>query len=145
MKPLRPILVCGGAGYVGAHMCKQLARAGYHPITFSTGQRWAVKWGPLIEGDLLDRQALTSLPVEHQFEAVLHFAAKSSVAESVREPSFYYRNNIIGTLNLLDAMPSAGVAHLAFSSTAAMYGDPDYILIDEAHPTQPINPYGWSK
>lgn len=142
------ILVCGGAGYIGSHMCKMLSRAGYTPVTFdnfSTGHRWAVKWGPLVEGDLLDQDALADLFAAYRFDAVMHFAARSQVGESMREPGLYFRNNVTGTLNLLDAMVAANVGKLVFSSTAAVYGNPEYVPIDEAHPTQPINPYGWSK
>jgi UDP-glucose 4-epimerase len=144
----RSILVCGGAGYIGSQMCKQLAGAGHVPITFdnlSTGHRWAVKWGPLVEGDLLDVAALGVVFRQHPVDAVMHFAARSLVGESVRLPGMYFRNNVTGTLNLLDAMHGAGVGQLVFSSTAAVYGDPQYTPIDEAHPTRPINPYGWSK
>lgn len=144
----RTILVCGGAGYIGSHMCKRLAREGVTPVTFdnlATGHRWAVKWGPLVEGDLLDPAALQHVFAAHEFDGVMHFAARSLVAESMREPGLYFRNNVTGTLNLLDAMRHAGVDRLVFSSTAAVYGNPDYTPIDEAHPTRPINPYGWSK
>lgn len=142
------ILVCGGAGYIGSHMCKAVARAGYVPVVFdnfSTGHRWAVKWGPSIEGDLLDPAALGRAFEMQRFAAVMHFAARSLVGESMREPGAYFRNNVGGTLNLLDAMRDAGVGRLVFSSTAAVYGDPEYTPIDEAHPTRPLNPYGWSK
>jgi UDP-glucose 4-epimerase len=142
------ILVCGGAGYIGSHMCKLLARNGHAPITFdnlSTGHDWAVKWGPLIRGDLLDPTALTQVLNEHRVEAVMHFAALSIVSESMRDPALYMRNNVVGTLNLLDAMRVAGVSKLVFSSTASVYGNPQYTPIDEAHPCAPINAYGWSK
>jgi UDP-glucose-4-epimerase GalE len=142
------ILVCGGAGYIGAHMCKALARAGHLPVTldnFSSGHRRAVKWGPLVEADLLDRDALARAFDAHRIDAVMHFAARSLVAESMQQPELYFRNNVTGTLNLLDAMRAAGVDRLVFSSTAAVYGNPEYTPIDEAHPTRPINPYGWSK
>ena len=142
------ILVCGGAGYIGSHMCKLLARQGHTPITFdnlSTGYEWAVKWGALVRGDLLDPAALAAVFRDHRIDAVMHFAARSIVAESVRDPSLYFRNNVTGTLNLLDAMRAAGVDRLVFSSTAAVYGNPQYTPIDEAHPCAPINPYGWSK
>jgi UDP-glucose 4-epimerase len=144
----RHILVCGGAGYIGSHMCKALARAGYVPITLdnlSTGHCWAVKWGPLIEGDLLEPGSLAAVFQDHPIDAVLHFAARSLVGESMKQPGLYFRNNVTGTLNLLDAMRAAGVDKLVFSSTAAVYGNPEYTPIDEAHPTRPINPYGWSK
>jgi UDP-glucose-4-epimerase GalE len=142
------VLICGGAGYIGSHMCKRLAREGHAPITFdnlSTGHEWAVKWGPLLRGDLLDPIALANTFRDHRIEAVLHFAACSLVSESVLHPELYFRNNVTGTLNLLDAMRTAGVGRLVFSSSAAVYGDPEYTPIDEAHPTRPINPYGWSK
>ena len=144
----KAVLVCGGAGYIGSHMCKALARNGFVPVTldnFSTGHRWAVQWGPLIEGDLLDGATLQETFEHHQITAVMHFAARSLVAESVADPGLYFRNNVIGTLNLLEAMRSADVARLVFSSTAAVYGNPEYTPIDERHPTRPINPYGWSK
>ena len=144
----RHILVCGGAGYIGSHMCKQLSRAGYTPVTFdnlSTGHRWAVKWGPLVEGNLLVPDSLTKVFAEYPIEAVMHFAARSLVEESVQQPGLYFRNNVGGTLNLLDAMHAVGVGKLVFSSTAAVYGNPEYTPIDEAHPTRPVNPYGWSK
>jgi UDP-glucose-4-epimerase GalE len=142
------ILVCGGAGYIGAHMCKALARAGHLPVVldnFSSGHRRAVRWGPLVEADLLDRDALARAFDAHRVDAVMHFAARSLVAESMQQPELYFRNNVTGTLNLLDAMRAAGVDRLVFSSTAAVYGNPEYTPIDEAHPTRPINPYGWSK
>jgi UDP-glucose-4-epimerase GalE len=148
VKQAQTILVCGGAGYIGSHMCKQLARAGHLPITFdnlSTGHRWAVKWGPLVEGDLLAPAALAAVFRDRPIDAVMHFAARSLVGDSMLEPGLYFRNNVTGTLNLLDAMRAASVDRLVFSSTAAVYGAPEYTPIDEAHPTQPINPYGWSK
>jgi UDP-glucose-4-epimerase GalE len=142
------VLVCGGAGYIGSHMCKALADAGIVPVTFdnlSTGHRWAVQWGPLVEGDLLDPPSLDAAFAAYPIDAVLHFAALSLVAESMQQPGLYFRNNVTGTLNLLDAMRAAGVRKLVFSSTAAVYGNPDYTPIDERHPTAPVNPYGWSK
>jgi len=142
------ILVCGGAGYIGSHMCKLLARSGHTPLTFdnlSTGHDWAVKWGPLIHGDLLDPSALAQAFRAQRIEAVIHFAAISVVSESVRDPGLYFRNNVVGTLNLLDAMRAANVDKLVFSSTASVYGNPQYTPIDESHPCSPINPYGWSK
>lgn len=142
------ILVCGGAGYIGSHMCKRLAREGHVPVTFdnlSTGHEWAVKWGPLVRADLLDPPALARTFRDHRIEAVMHFAARSTVGESMEDPGLYFRNNVTGTLNLLDGMRAAGVEMLVFSSTAAVYGDPQYTPIDEAHPCAPINPYGWSK
>lgn len=143
-----PILVCGGAGYIGAHMCKQLAQAGYLPVSFdnlSTGHRWAVQWGPLVEGDLLDADALRDVLGRWRFAAVMHFAALSQVGQSMAEPERYFRNNVTGTLNLLEAMQAAEVDALVFSSTAAVYGSPETVPIAEEQAQQPINPYGWSK
>jgi len=142
------ILVCGGAGYIGSHMCKLLANSGHRPVTFdnlSTSHEWAVKWGPLIRGDLLDPAALTKAFREHGVQAVMHFAGRSVVSESVRDPALYFRNNVVGTLNLLDTMRAANVNKIVFSSSAAVYGNPQYTPIDEAHPCAPINPYGRSK
>jgi UDP-glucose-4-epimerase GalE len=142
------VLVCGGAGYIGSHMCKRLAREGHVPVTFdnlSTGHDWAVKWGPLVRGDMLEPTILADVFRDYRIDAVLHFAARSEVGESMQDPGLYFRNNVTGTLNLLDAMRAASVDKLVFSSTAAVYGNPDYTPIDEAHPTRPINPYGWSK
>jgi UDP-glucose-4-epimerase GalE len=142
------VLVCGGAGYIGSHMCRRLAQAGYEPVAFdnlSTGNRWAVRWGPLVEGELLEPAQLRDLFTEHRFAAVMHFAAKALVGESMQDPGLYFRNNVSGTLNLLGAMRDAGVDRLVFSSTCAVYGDPQSLPIDERHPTQPVNPYGWSK
>jgi UDP-glucose-4-epimerase GalE len=146
--PARSLLVCGGAGYIGAHMCKRLARAGFEPVTLDnlvTGHREAVRWGPLLQADLLDPPSLAEAFAARRFEAVLHFAALSIVGESVAQPDRYLRNNVQGTQNLLEAMRVAGVDRLVFSSTAAVYGNPRYTPIDEAHPLEPINPYGTSK
>jgi UDP-glucose-4-epimerase GalE len=142
------VLVCGGAGYIGSHMCRQLARAGIEPVVYdnlSTGHRWAVRWGPLVEGDLLDRAALRDAFAHHRIDAVMHFAAKALVAESMHDPGPYFHNNVAGTLNLLAAMREAGVGRLVFSSTCAVYGEPASMPVDEQHPTRPVNPYGWSK
>ena len=142
------ILVCGGAGYIGSHMCKRLARDGHEPIVFdnlSTGHEWAVKWGPLVRADLLDAGAVRNVFRAYPIDAVMHFAAHSSVGESLRDPDSYFRTNVTGTRNLLDAMRESGVTKLVFSSTAAVYGDPLYNPIDEAHACAPISPYGWSK
>lgn len=142
------ILVCGGAGYIGSHMVKLLAQQDCRVTTFdnlSTGNRWAVKWSEFVAGDLLDPEALRRLFSENDFSAVMHFSALSLVGESVKNPALYYRNNVVGSANLLDAMVDAGVLNFIFSSTAATFGHPEEILIDETHPQQPINPYGWSK
>ncbi|MDG5497377.1 UDP-glucose 4-epimerase GalE [Niveispirillum sp. BGYR6] len=142
------VLVTGGAGYVGSHACKALAAAGFTPVTFDNlerGKRDAVRWGPLVVGDLADRAALDAAFAQYQPVAVLHFAAYTYVGESVEQPLRYYRNNTMGTLTLLDAMAAAGVDRLVFSSTAATYGVPQSVPIPESHPQQPVNPYGMSK
>ena len=142
------VLVTGGAGYIGSHTCKALERRGHLPITFdnlSRGHAWAVRFGPLEEGDLQDRSALEDVMRRHQVEAVLHFAAFALVGESVLDPAMYYRNNLVGSLNLIEAMCAAGVKDLVVSSTCATYGVPDTPTIAEDHPQRPINPYGRSK
>jgi UDP-arabinose 4-epimerase len=142
------VLVTGGAGYVGSHACKALARAGYLPITYDSlihGHDWAVKWGPLELGDVLDGDRLREVIRKHRPEAVMHFAAFAYVGESVAEPAKYYRNNVLGTLSLLDAMRAENVGEIVFSSTCATYGVPEKIPISEDSPQSPINPYGASK
>jgi UDP-arabinose 4-epimerase len=144
----RSILVTGGAGYVGSHACKSLAAAGYRPVVYdnlSRGHRAAVKWGPLVEGDLHDRDRLIAALHSHQVTAVMHFAAFAYVGESVTRPDLYYRNNVIGTLALLDAMRESGVAAIVFSSTCAVYGVPAAVPIREATAKAPLNPYGETK
>jgi UDP-arabinose 4-epimerase len=142
------VLVVGGAGYVGSHACKAFARAGWDVTVFddlSRGWRDAVRWGPLIEGDLLDQGQLGAALAAARPDIVVHFAALAYVGESVADPARYYRVNSMGTLNLLDAMRAHGTGALIFSSTCASYGDPLRLPIDEAHPQSPVNPYGWSK
>jgi UDP-glucose 4-epimerase len=142
------VLVCGGAGYIGSHMVRHLLAKGHQPVVFdnlATGHREAVGGAPLVEGDLLDRHALASVFGGAHFDAVMHFCARSLVGESVEEPYAYYENNVSGTLNLLQAMREARVGRLVFSSTAAVFGQPQAPLIDEEHATRPINPYGASK
>lgn len=142
------LLVVGGAGYIGSHMVKQLNRAGHDVVVLdnlTTGFRELACFGELVIGDLADTLLLENLFSEHQFDGVLHFAACSLVGESVNKPGKYYRNNVSNTLNLLDAMVRHGVMHFIFSSTAATFGEPEYVPIDEAHPQTPINPYGASK
>src|ERR1051325_10905849 len=145
---LPSILVTGGAGYVGSHACKALAGAGYRPVVYdslSRGHRGAVKWGPLVEGNLHDRDRLVTAMRSHRVEAVMHFAAFAYVGESVTCPELYYRNNVVGTLSLLDAMREAGVATIVFSSTCAVYGIPQTVPIREATEKAPLNPYGDTK
>jgi UDP-glucose 4-epimerase len=141
-------LICGGAGYIGSHMLKWLAQR-RHSVTvldnLCTGHHEAVRWGELVEADLLDPVSLERTFAGRRFDAVLHFCARSLVGESVSQPYDYYSNNVTGTLNLLEAMRRHGVLKLVFSSTAAVFGNPVADLIDEDHPKQPINPYGASK
>ena len=142
------VLVCGGAGYIGAHMVRRLAADG-HRVTvfddFSTGHRAAVEGVDVVEGDVLDASALDRAFAGRGLDAVMHFCAKSLVGESVQQPNRYYANNVGGTLQLLEAMRRHDVGQLVFSSTAAVFGNPVHDLIDESHPTAPINPYGRSK
>lgn len=142
------VLVTGGAGYIGSHACKALARAGFEPVAFdnlSTGWAEAVKWGPLVRGDLMDRASIDAAMAEHRPIAVMHFAALSLVGESMQDPARYWRVNLGGALNLMEACAAAGVAHFVFSSTCATYGDQDGVLLTEATPQRPINAYGGSK
>ncbi len=142
------VLVCGGAGYIGSHMAKWLDKHGIDVAVLdnlSTGHREAVKWGELIEADLMDRSALDAAFSGRSFDAVMHFCAKSLVGESMTQPYAYYANNVTGTLNLLEAMRRHDVDRLVFSSTAAVFGLPVTDLIAEDHPKAPINPYGASK
>ena len=142
------ILVTGGAGYIGAHACKALAKAGYTPVAYDNlvyGHSQAVKWGPLEEGDISDPQRLDTVMREYNPKAVMHFAAYAYVGESVENPAKYYRNNVAGTLNLLESMRNCDINKLIFSSTCATYGMPEQIPIREDHPQYPINPYGRSK
>ncbi|MEM6647587.1 MAG: UDP-glucose 4-epimerase GalE [Bacteroidota bacterium] len=145
---MKRILVTGGAGYIGSHTAKCLAQAGYTPIVYdnlSNGHRWAVRFGPFVEGDLADRALLLDTLREHQIDAVMHFAAYAYVGESMRNPLKYFRNNTANTITLLDAMQEADVQHIVFSSTCATYGVPETVPIDERESQEPINPYGESK
>jgi UDP-arabinose 4-epimerase len=145
---MRSVLVTGGAGYVGSHACKALAEAGFQPVVLdnlSTGHRWAVKWGPLEIGDINDQALVTDLLKRYRVEAVMHFAAYSQVGQSVRDPGLYYANNVGGSLALLQAMRSADVNRIVFSSTCATYGMPERLPIREDAAQNPINPYGRSK
>ena len=142
------ILIVGGAGYIGSHMVKQLALAGNDVITLdnlSYGYRDAVKYGEFVAGDLGDNTVLDSIFKAGNIDAVMHFAGFIQVGESVVKPSMYYHNNVVNTLTLLDAMLRHEVKNFIFSSTAAIFGEPDYTPIDEKHNKQPINPYGHSK
>ena len=142
------VLVTGGAGYIGSHTAKALAAAAFEPVALdnlSMGHEWAVRWGPLVRGDLSDRDFLRDAVASHKIEAVVHFAAYAYVGESVRAPRKYFRNNVTNTLNLLDAILDAGIRRIVFSSTCATYGDPISVPILEDHPQRPVNPYGESK
>ncbi|HWL59525.1 MAG TPA: UDP-glucose 4-epimerase GalE [Microbacteriaceae bacterium] len=142
------ILVVGGAGYIGSHTVRELEKAGQEVWVFddlSLGHAQSVRSDRLIRGELLNRSALDEALRGRSIDAVMHFAAFTSVPESVADPARYYRNNVVGTLNLLDAMRDAGVRRIVFSSTAAVYGVPDVVPIAEDAPTRPINPYGVTK
>jgi len=142
------ILVVGGAGYIGSHMVKWLLSAGHDVTTYdnlSKGFRDAVVGGEFIEADLANREQLDELFKSRAFDAVMHFASFIEVAESVKDPAGYYKNNFTNTQNLLDAMVIHGTKYFIFSSTAAIFGEPQYTPIDESHPKLPINPYGKSK
>lgn len=142
------LLITGGAGYIGSHLCKLLAARG-DTVTvldnLSTGHRWAVRWGELIEADLRDLPSLEAALRGRGFDAVVHFGAMSLVGESMSDPGKYYVGNVGGTVNLLVAMQRCGVPCIVFSSSAAVYGSPDTTPIPEDHPRRPINPYGRTK
>ncbi|MBS8224961.1 UDP-glucose 4-epimerase GalE [Vannielia litorea] len=142
------VLVTGGAGYIGAHACKALKAAGYIPVAFdnlSTGWRDAVKFGPLHEGDLLDRASIDAAFKAFRPVAVMHFAALSLVGESMKNPGRYWRENVLGAANLADAAVAAGCLSFVFSSTCATYGDQDGVVLNENTDQLPINAYGQSK
>lgn len=142
------VLVTGGAGYIGSHTAKVLARSGFQPVVLdnlSEGHRRAVKWGPLVEGDLSDVDVVRETLARFRIEAVIHFAANAYVGESMVNPRKYFANNVGNTLKLLDAVLDAGVRHIVFSSTCATYGVPQEVPISERHPQVPVNPYGESK
>ena len=145
---MRNILVVGGAGYIGSHMCKYLSKQEYVPVVLDNlcrGHRPAVKWGPLIEGSISDRNLLKRVFAEHRIEAVMHYAAFSYVGESVKHPSMYYQNNVADTVVLLSEMVEAGILNFVFSSSCAVYGEPEEVPIPETHPQNPVNPYGRTK
>ena len=145
---MKSILVVGGAGYIGSHMCKHLLNNGYLPVVldnFSRGHKAAVKWGSLIEGSISDRKLLKNVFSEYHIQAVMHYAAYCYVGESVTDPSLYYQNNLADPLCLLTEMVEAEVNRLVFSSTCAVYGEPEEIPITETHPQNPVNPYGRTK
>ncbi len=145
---MNTVLVTGGAGYIGSHTCKALKKKGFTPVTYdnlSTGHKDAVKWGPLVQGDLNDKETLTKAFLEYNPIAVLHFAASALVIESMTHPGKYYQNNVASSIQLLECMKECQVPYLIFSSTCATYGKAQNPLITESHPQEPINPYGRSK
>ena len=142
------ILIVGGAGYIGSQTAKRVAQAGLEPVVFDNlvyGHKWAVKWGPFVEGDLADGALVRRVLAEHKVTAVIHFAAYAYVGESVQNPRKYFHNNVVNTLNLLDAMVDGGVRDIVFSSTCAVYGEPQRVPISEDNRREPVNPYGDSK
>jgi len=142
------VLVTGGAGFVGSHACKALSRHGFTPVVYdnlSHGHEDAVRWGPLERGDILDRTRLGEVIAAHNPAAIMHFAAFIAVGESVTDPGKYYRNNVAGSLSLMEATRDHGIKAFVFSSTAAVYGLPEVVPIPEGAPKLPINPYGHSK
>ena len=142
------ILVTGGAGYIGSHTCKALAKAGYTPVVYdnlSTGHAYSIKWGPFVQGDISDHARLAETIASFKPKAVIHFAANALVIESVQNPAKYYRNNLAGTLTLLETMQEHNVKNLLFSSTCATYGHPQFTPITEDHPQAPVSPYGRTK
>jgi len=144
----KTVIVTGGAGYIGSHACKALARTGYFPVSYdnlSRGHAAAVKWGPLEIGDILDPGRLDEVFHRYRPCAVMHFAALAYVGESVTRPMDYYRNNVIGSYTLLDSMARQGIDRIIFSSTCAIYGNPDRLPITEGHKKNPVNPYGNTK
>ena len=144
----KTVLVTGGAGYIGSHTCKALAQAGYLPVTYDSlihGHRWAVQWGPLVEGDLADAELLKQTLQQHGINAVVHFAGYCYVGESMTAPEKYFRNNTLNTLTLLECMRETDVSTIVFSSTCATYGIPRKVPMSEETPQEPINPYGESK
>ncbi|WP_223427114.1 UDP-glucose 4-epimerase GalE [Tateyamaria pelophila] len=142
------VLVTGGAGYIGSHACKALRNAGFTPVTFDnleTGWSEAVKFGPFVQGDLMDRAALDAVFAKYQPVAVMHFAALSQVGDSMKDPGRYWRNNVMGSLTLIEAAVEAECLDFVFSSTCATYGDQDNVVLDENSAQHPINAYGASK
>jgi UDP-arabinose 4-epimerase len=145
---MKAVLVTGGAGYIGSHACKALAQSGFRPVVLdnlSTGHQCAVKWGPLVKGDIADRDLVRRTLEQYHVEAVMHFAANASVAESMKYPFRYLHDNMVGSLRLLEAMNDVRVRRIVVSSTCATYGIPSKVPISESTPQLPVNPYGESK
>lgn len=146
--PANKVLIAGGAGYIGSHAAKALRLAGREPVVFdnlSSGHEHAVRWGPLVRGDIRDADAVRAAIREHRPDAVMHFAAKIEVAEGEKDPVGFYDNNVAGALNLLRVMLEEGVRNFVFSSTCAIYGNPDRLPLTEELPKRPVSVYGRSK
>jgi UDP-arabinose 4-epimerase len=144
----KSILVTGGAGYIGSHACKALAKAGYEPVAYDNlvyGHKESVRWGPFVEGDIGDRAKVAETIRRHNIGAVMHFAAFAYVGESVEKPEKYFENNVVNTLSMLEAMRATEVKQIVFSSTCATYGLPEQMPIREDTPQRPVNPYGETK
>ena len=145
---MNPVLVTGGAGYIGSHTCKLLAQRGLQPVVLDNlvrGHRQAVRWGPFHHGDIADAELVRQLVQEYGIQSLIHFAAYAYVGESMERPQEYFDNNVVRGLSLLRAAMDAGVRHVVFSSTCAVYGVPAEVPITETQPTQPVNPYGETK
>lgn len=142
------VLVTGGAGFIGSHVCKQLRAAGWAPVTIdnlSTGHRDSVRFGPLVAADIRDTAAVVDAIRQNRVGTVMHFAASAYIGESVEQPEMYYQNNVGGMMSLLEACRVTGVRNIVFSSSCATYGIPDKLPISEDQPQNPINPYGRTK
>ncbi|MEL6259399.1 MAG: NAD-dependent epimerase/dehydratase family protein, partial [Pseudomonadota bacterium] len=142
------VLVNGGAGYIGAHAAKALAKAGHEPIVFdnlSCGHAHAVQWGPLVQGDIRNRSDVLEALERHKPDAVMHFAASIEVGIGQKEPAFFYDNNVAGALNVMRCMLEAGVNAFVFSSTCAIYGDPERLPLTEDAAKRPVSVYGRTK
>jgi UDP-glucose-4-epimerase GalE len=142
------ILVTGGAGYIGSHVCKALHQSGFLPIVYdnlSHGHADAVRWGPLIKGELSDRDRLVATMLKHDVRAVMHFAAWIEVGHSMREPLLFFRNNVANSIELVQAMVEVAIPTIVFSSTCAVYGMPERLPLDEDHPVAPVSVYGETK
>jgi UDP-arabinose 4-epimerase len=142
------VLVAGGAGYIGSHTCKLLAKAGREPVVLddlSTGHRWAAKFGPFYQGDIENGELVRKIVRDHEITDVIDFAAKAAVGESYVDPGKYFRENVGKTVHFVDALIAGGVKNIVFSSTCAVYGNPDAIPITETESKKPVNPYGETK
>ncbi len=148
MSNTKKVLVTGGAGYIGSHTCKALFEAGYEPVVYdnlSAGYADFVRWGPLVRGDILDTPKLIAAIKEHRPFGLIHFAACIEVGESVKDPGKFYRNNVAGTVSILDAMRRTGLENIVVSGTCAVYGEPKTIPMGEDTPHNPVSPYGATK